>query len=588
MNGVTPDPVSGPAPSPEHGGRHGGTAASFAGLPTDKSNSIVESRLWTVAVALAGAIVSVLLQGFHFGGSNNIFHLPILFDLYNEQAFADDVYIQSLRYFSSSYWSIVKPFITEDNAKPAFLALHLFTRTMCFWGFLLCASLLKIHRLGDQLLFAGIVAIIPAMRGASAAGAGGLFNADLTHSELANALTLFMLYWLISGRVALALAVNGAIFSINAFMGVWNALPAAILLGDALRKSPQDWRRLAVQTAIGTALFCGLAAPTIVWIGFASLGAPPYAPFDYIAYLREFGAPHFLLDTIRDINKLYLLVVVTLAFLSFGFAGEPGRKFRLAIAGFGLVYLIGMAAPHLTGERLVLNLHLLRVSYAFHLLATLGLAALIVRWVTSDSPEEAVLFGPALALTCTIDHWLSPLAVVVMAAAVTAQRYGVPRFAQTRLMGWRPLAIVVMSAIVIVTQGMKARRDLAATGLANDVVAEWQAIGTWARSASGESSQFLLPAADVADVSPAFEAFAHRRAWICHRRGAAVMWSPWYYETWSRRMREVRALGPLSGQLAYARSNGIDYVVAERETLDPAAPTPVFATNRLAVFRVTP
>ena len=57
------------------------------------------------------------------------------------------------------------------------------------------------------------------------AGAGGLFINYFTHSEFANRLIIFTLYFAIHGPLAMAFLFNGAVFFINAFFAVWNAIP---------------------------------------------------------------------------------------------------------------------------------------------------------------------------------------------------------------------------------------------------------------------------------------------------------------------------------------------------------------------------
>lgn len=54
-----------------------------------------------LAIAATGALISLCLTGHLFGIANNIFHLPILASLFDERQYADDAFIQSLRYFAA-------------------------------------------------------------------------------------------------------------------------------------------------------------------------------------------------------------------------------------------------------------------------------------------------------------------------------------------------------------------------------------------------------------------------------------------------------------------------------------------------------
>src|SRR6185437_3238014 len=64
----------------------------------------------TLAVAAVGAALSLLHKGFVFGIENNIFHLPIVASLYDEPQYHDDMFIQSLRHYSSGVWLLLGGF----------------------------------------------------------------------------------------------------------------------------------------------------------------------------------------------------------------------------------------------------------------------------------------------------------------------------------------------------------------------------------------------------------------------------------------------------------------------------------------------
>ena len=82
-----------------------------------------------------------------------------------------------------------------------------------------------------------------------------------------------------------------------------------------------------------------------------------------------------------------------------------------------------------------------------------------------------------------------------------------------------------------------------------------------------------------------FETVAQRSVWIDFRRGAAVMWSPSYYEEWHRRVAEVNSLTSYEAEVAYAKRSGIGYIVEVCKA--DANRTPAFSTARLCVYSVT-
>jgi hypothetical protein len=84
--------------------------------------------------------------------------------------------------------------------------------------------------------------------------------------------------------------------------------------------------------------------------------------------------------------------------------------------------------------------------------------------------------------------------------------------------------------------------------------------------------------------SAIFEAMAHRSVFADFRRGAAVMWWPSYYQQWHQRVTEAISLDTYGSKIAYAKSNGISYLVEVCER--HIAAEPAFTTKRLCVYSV--
>lgn len=99
-----------------------------------------------LVAAIAGSLVSLAITGFLFAISNNLFHLPIVADLYDEPQFAQDSFIQSLRYFSAGPWLLLHGTARYIGPYFLFLILALLSRFLSFAGFLACAQVLGVKR----------------------------------------------------------------------------------------------------------------------------------------------------------------------------------------------------------------------------------------------------------------------------------------------------------------------------------------------------------------------------------------------------------------------------------------------------------
>src|SRR5208337_1354419 len=99
-----------------------------------------------------GALLSLAISGFVFGINNNEFHLPIVGLLYDEPQFTHDEFIQSLRYFSSGLWLLLRGVDRYVDPHLLFLGLDYISRLIAFLGFLACADLLGIRTSKDRAI----------------------------------------------------------------------------------------------------------------------------------------------------------------------------------------------------------------------------------------------------------------------------------------------------------------------------------------------------------------------------------------------------------------------------------------------------
>ncbi|AWN35835.1 hypothetical protein [Methylobacterium radiodurans] len=528
----------------------------------------------TLVLSAAGALVSVALTGFVLGASNNLFHLPIVAGLADEPQFGADAFVQSLRFFASGIWLLLRGSAAQVDPYWLFLALHVLSRFLTILGLLLCAGQLGIRGRNQKILFTALVCLAPMLRGVSYAGAGGLFLNVFTHSEIANGLSLLMIWCLVTGRITAGLALNGLVFFVNAFVAVWNAVPIALICGYGLATGRLDRAGLVRSAALGLALAAVPVLPVVLNVlANPSFGRP--AGFDYPTFLRDFYPHHFLIGEVPAGQLVSVAALLLLANLSLWRLRSRSAPFLAALWGYMAVYALGMVVPLLTSSPAVLNLHLLRVSTVFHLLAALGSLALLTRMLHRRMPLHAR--ATALLLFCLLCT-LRPLTLLAPLLLLPRRppRLWLDLFRRrvpARAAGAAGLAALACAAALIgglTLKGWAHNRRVA------QVAAEWEALGRWARSGTAPDAIFLVPvigAPDLAEVlrdvpreiqeagTSRFEYASHRRVWVDFGRGAAVMWHPGYHAEWRSRTRAVAALRTLPERRAYATANGIAYVV---------------------------
>lgn len=519
-----------------------------------------------LAAAALGTALSMALTGYVTGLWNNLFHLPILAGLPGLPQFAHDPFIQSLPHYASGFWLMLAGIAPGDAAFPLLLGCAIGSRFLTMIGFLACADLIGIRDMRSRLPFAVLIAFSTMANGYAAAGAGGLFISYFTHSELANATILLTIWCAARGRFTAAFALNGVTVFLNAFMGVWTAVPLALIAILLLVRREIGWRTLLRRMALGLAAFLILAAPVIRSIlSNPEFGRP--VDFDFVRFLSEFFPDHFL---VRDLpgRSLIALAIVTAAGTTAAVALaklERRAAFCLAaLAGFVLLWLAGTVLPLLTAMPALLSLHLLRASVGIHLFGALATAALTVRWAQGPDEGKRRFWAPLLALATDASRFLLPVAIVIVPLA---RHRGIARL---RLDILAPLLFLAIWPVQIVLQ---ARTNAAMRGQ----VATWRALGLWAESHSAPDALFLVPVANVRNPPPVpvpdrtqqplsagyevFETFARRRIWVDAGSGGAVMWTPSYHHIWHRRLLEVLALRDHPARMAYAKAHGIGFVI---------------------------
>jgi hypothetical protein len=209
----------------------------------------------------------------------------------------------------------------------------------------------------------------------------------------------------------------------------------------------------------------------------------------------------------------------------------------------------------------------------------------------------SLLAGPAMALatlaalaaafavaagagTGGLVRMAGPIAGAVALFSIATRQTVVSAQDTARRLG--PVVVIAACAIAGIGRAMMA-------GTLNNLPAEEAAVvdaAQWLRQNS-EPDQLVLPL-DIME----FATLSRRPVWVDRKMGAAVMWAPFYYPQWHERMAAVKALTTLDAAQAYARMNGIAYIVlrlADQDRLGRSDHARViYANPHVAVLAVDP
>ncbi|MDE1187844.1 MAG: hypothetical protein PW844_15385 [Pantoea sp.] len=499
-------------------------------------------------------LVSFLLSGYLPLYNNNIYHTPILLKTYDLPQFANDAFVQSLRYFSSGFWIVFAGAGFYVNVK-VFFAIWL---VVTHFGFL-AASLHFAQSTGlrDRVqlnIFSLLICCSPLLYGI-AVGGGGLMLNYFTHSELANAGLLLGISYAIRGRYGYCAVAVCATFFLNAFMAVWMLPPIVLLTAYHLLSGKISLRRYLMNAASGSvvgSLF--LIVPILNVLHNPDAG--DVGDFSYQEFLWSFFPNHFFFSSLA--YKELCLVAISIAglFLTARLYGRyAGEMLMLAL---GCVVLLFMAAvvPMITDSRMALNLHLVRGFVMIAILAALSLAIVASRWITERGNYYLTSLGLVMAAALTIHKYGITIAVAVLLVELTA-RYSAVSAALLRQKAVRPVIWICLfgSFVSVLIRSANAVDD-SANGIAFE--STWERVGTWASHSTPANSIFQVPH----DAAPAFSYASNRRLWFDSKYGAAVMWSPSYHQIWQTRHAAGADLSDFR-QSIHESDGQIDYVATE-------------------------
>jgi hypothetical protein len=540
-------------------------------------------------VVLLCALLSIAISGLESGTGNNLFHLPIIERLYDQPQFANDTFVQSLRYYSSGFWMLLTGLVGREEMLNVFLPLQIISRVLFFVGVLSMARPLGVADRRSQCMLLVLVAVSAMLRGEAPAGGGGLFSEIFTHSELANATVLITLALAARNRFGWALVAVGMTAFINLFMAVWLLPPIAMLMAVSVHKRLLTFKALAVQVVWGGLLCLTLITPVLLNIfGNSEFGRS--IGFDYRGFLVDYWPVHFIIWEVPKKEIIKFLVIAAAGLSASFLLPVAARRLMVAlIAGFMSVWVLGTILPLMTSSPTLLNLHLLRSSVVVIMLAVLAIAALTINLFNSQKPADRLFWAPALVCVTAFHFLLIPLVIVIPAIRA---RWSPPDLFLRRSLLWVILAFVGAKTGAQIAKSVVADRDFRAGQV------QWIALADWARTHTAPTTMFMLPIknfnlssslpkSQLRAFPSGYEVFtsvAQRPTWVGFKEGAAVMWLPSYYKEWRQRATEVLKLNSLPARIDYAREHGIAMIVDSCDQAGVRKPT--YRFNQLCIFPV--
>lgn len=180
--------------------------------------------------------------------------------------------------------------------------------------------------------------------------------------------------------------------------------------------------------------------------------------------------------------------------------------------------------------------------------------------------------------------------LLVMGGAVAALAVLERRDAAPGLGRMRPSLVALAVAGLLAVAGWRAMRESPPYDVA--LLAAARDAGLWIGANTPPGSMVFVPSGAVDGEDDPVSVWARRPVWYDWKEGAAVMWTPGYYQEWSERRGEMAGLRTEADLVAYACTKRIDILVetaaAFGAAADRLAPALAYANNAYAVLRTGP
>jgi hypothetical protein len=320
-------------------------------------------------------------------------------------------------------------------------------------------------------------------------------------------------------------------------------------------------------------------------------------PVSYRTYAADFFPFHFFITGLSVTDVAQLLVILAIGLVAAALAKGSDSLFAL-FAGAVLVLGVGAILPFLTDIRILLNLVLIRSAVMIYFVAAAASSAVVAEALAGDSRSPKFGWGGLAFAGLVAGKIVLPLALVALAAmAAIGHSLRLPGSASAGpWIRYAGLACIVAGLLVAIplrivptivsTQNMLAQTD------------KWAAAGDWVAANTAPDASFIVPIDSLypsaSDATPfrarmqqlsqgllAFGFHAQRVVWADAKYGAAVMWTPSYYEEWKSRTQAVKDLGSTDAQIQYARSNGVPYVAG---ACDATSATAAYQVSDVCIY----
>jgi len=494
-------------------------------------------RIVLAAWVLILSGVSLLVSGYRdVYGANHGFQLLLVQKINNPALYPADPVAEVIFSFASAFWYGVAWLTRGLNLSAVLFVLFWVKNILLLLMGYRWARLLFPHSWGAVYAAPLFLATAPAPLIGN-----GHPSDSLEQTSFSVIVALLALESLLRRREGAYMLWMGLVTYFNPMYAIFAYSYVALsVFGDRVLR--RDWLRWAGAT-VGS---LGIGLPG--WLLLLRAARPPVADPQAVWQTAELSYPYHFFPKAWDIEpQLVLLAYGALVLALCRFWGGSAGRLRLHLALWTTLalgyYLLAWLTPYVLCSLTLLQLHPIRATELWFVVAGIFLAAGACAWVESRPAE-------------TLRRWFTPLALLVCTGATWRFGYGAgfsikSMFLLTvgleayRQMAQRTAWRLTVGVILVLCGAFVAANALRIHMMRVSRYGNWMGIprapayeiARWARASTPADTVFLVPLYSDAEGWHHFRHLSQRGVFVTRKDGTAWPFAPHYAHEWKARMR---------------------------------------------------
>jgi hypothetical protein len=454
--------------------------------------STLTKSLWKrLLFFLVLTLLTVFINGYHFGTFDQVFHIPFLKSWMDPGLYPGDAFVGLREYYFSYFWYLLVPFYKIGLLEPAMFGIHILITWLTFWAFWELCERLFHNPLANLLLSFALV--IPHI------GFPGfqIIEFSLLNRTFTIPFLLFAILLYLNNQYIPAFFLVGFMFNIHL---VYAGFVLAMFGVDIVLSLKQlAWKKLLPALAIFVVVVLPLfirksgvsggfdfkLRPYMVYLESMSLGYNVYFPIGPQAYVW--------MGTLQGIA---CLILVHIAMKSRP-ANPDDQKFRHFVFASLLLITLGSIASYWLQVTFLVQLQLIRVGVFLLYFSYIYMAGFFANQVLqkNNAPIKAWLLYLSLVFTVIP---IIPLLV-----------YGVVKISNRKLLKivvLPLLVLVIFAQIVLAAQGHYFAPGYHIYGSKS----HWTDVQLWAKRNTPKDTRFITPPYEYWQYEADWRVFSER------------------------------------------------------------------------------